>query len=194
MAERRLGRFLRVKRRYVGGILSGAKRSTIRLGIIRLTSNRLYVECGGLVYGEVIVDSIKYAKLSELSEEDAVVDGFESLGEMREALTGIYPGIGDEDWVTVIRFRLVAKYERPVSRYEVEEGWKLTSWDYVLHLTKLAKMYNMARDAHELRVLNAIASSKSLEEACESLGGVSDSYVKAIVARMRRRLRRIGVV
>lgn len=55
----------------------------------------------------VNVTGLRYHRFGELSEADAVRDGFKSYGAMRRALKKIYSQIEDEDWVTVYDISLV---------------------------------------------------------------------------------------
>ena len=51
----------------------------------------------------VQVEGVKYQRFGELTEEDALRDGFRTHNEMVKALTTIYPALNAEDWVTVYR-------------------------------------------------------------------------------------------
>jgi carbamoyltransferase len=56
----------------------------------------------------VSISAIRYWRFGELDDADAVRDGFESVEHMRSALKNdIYPGLSDEDWVTVYDISLV---------------------------------------------------------------------------------------
>ena len=55
----------------------------------------------------VRVSALRYHRFGELSETDAIRDGFESYVDMRRALRKIYPKIEDKDWVTVYDISLV---------------------------------------------------------------------------------------
>jgi carbamoyltransferase len=49
----------------------------------------------------VRIKSLRYQIFGELTEEDALRDGFESLGHMRTDLGKIYPKLHDSEWVTI---------------------------------------------------------------------------------------------
>lgn len=93
---------------FVPIILNGAKKTTIRRGI------RSY-PVGKVV--ELTVDSKPFAmakvkkvvvkRISELSDEDAVADGFSGKEELIKALKKIYGEINDSDFVTVVHFELI---------------------------------------------------------------------------------------
>ncbi|MEM0203591.1 MAG: ASCH domain-containing protein [Archaeoglobaceae archaeon] len=93
---------------FVPTILSGAKKTTIRRGI------RSY-PVGKIV--ELTVDSKPFAmakvkkvvvkRVSELSDEDAIADGFAGKEELIRALKKIYGEISDSEFVTIVHFELV---------------------------------------------------------------------------------------
>jgi carbamoyltransferase len=99
----------------------GKKRSTIRYrkGAVELPSFKrlpLY-ETPDYGVGDrssptaiVEISEIRYQIFGELTEEDAVVDGFSSLAEMRRELTEIYKSLQDDEWVTIYSIELKEDY------------------------------------------------------------------------------------
>ncbi|MEM0022786.1 MAG: ASCH domain-containing protein [Archaeoglobaceae archaeon] len=93
---------------FVPAILSRAKKTTIRRGI------RSY-PVGKIV--ELTVDSKPFAmakvkkvvvkRVSELSDEDAIVDGFSGKDELIRALKKIYGEIDESEFVTIVHFELI---------------------------------------------------------------------------------------
>jgi len=60
------------------------------------------------------ITGITYKRFGEITESDARRDGFESVSAMRDRFTrDIYPGLGDEDWVTIYSMHWAAKEEQP---------------------------------------------------------------------------------
>ena len=49
----------------------------------------------------VEITGIRYQVFGELTEQDAVADGFDSLEDMRRELRTIYPKLQDDEWVTI---------------------------------------------------------------------------------------------
>ena len=99
----------------------GKKRSTIRYrkGAVELPSFKrlpLY-ETADYGVGDrssptaiVEISGIRYQIFGELTEEDAIVDGFTSLAEMRHELTEIYKDLRDDEWVTIYSIELKEDY------------------------------------------------------------------------------------
>ena len=106
-----LGRHLMLKKRYADKLLSGEKRATIRLGIVRLKYPELIVHSGGRPVAKVRVRNIRVKKAGELTDEDARLDGFQTREELLEELRRVYGSISSEDPVTIIELELVKKIE-----------------------------------------------------------------------------------
>ena len=77
------------KKQFLEAIRSGAKTQTIRLAkVMRFrTGQRSYIPGAGYIH----IDSVEPVSLCELTETDALRDGFANLAELRAALAAIYP-------------------------------------------------------------------------------------------------------
>lgn len=102
----------------------GKKRSTIRYrkGAVELPSfNRLPLyETPDYGVGDrtkptavVEITDIRYQVFGELTERDAVTDGFDSREEMRRELKEIYKELQDDEWVTIYSIELKEDYLTP---------------------------------------------------------------------------------
>ena len=107
-----LGRHLMLKGEYVDDILSGRKRATIRLGIVKLKHQELIVHGGGRPVAKIRVRNVRYKRVSELSDEDAAIDGFSSKEELLDALRRAYGDIKPDDYVTIIEFDVVQRLDQ----------------------------------------------------------------------------------
>ncbi|MFN7105896.1 MAG: ASCH domain-containing protein [Pyrobaculum sp.] len=113
--EAELGPYLKFREKYLDKVLTGVKKVTVRLGIVRPRFSLIYIVCCGHIYGEAVVTKVYYTKLSKVGEEVARAEGFESREALIQELREIYGDVDGEDLVTVIYFTVVKKYERPVS-------------------------------------------------------------------------------
>ena len=102
-----LGRHLMVKGEYVDNILSGKKRATIRLGIVKLRYKELIVHGGGRPVAKVRVTNVRYKRVVELTDEDARLDGFKNREELLEVLRKAYGELKPNDYVTIIEFEVI---------------------------------------------------------------------------------------
>ncbi len=111
MARRFLGRHLMLKKEYGELLLSGRKKATVRLGIVRPKYEEIIVHSGGRPIAKIRVTGVEVKRVAELTEEDARIDGFESREELLEALRRSYGSISPSDYVTIIRFELVKRLD-----------------------------------------------------------------------------------
>ena len=91
---------------YLGWLREGRKSTTIRCqpGALELPAAVVLPVTGG---GSVRIRSLAIRRYEDLGEDDARRDGFASLAEMGEALTGFYPAMALDDWVTVYEIGLL---------------------------------------------------------------------------------------
>ena len=111
MKPKYLGRHLMVKGEYVNKILKGIKRATIRLGIVKPRYNEIIIHGGGRPVAKVRITKVKYKRLNELTEEDAKMDGFNSLEELLQHLRKAYGNVSSNDIVTIIEFEVLKRLD-----------------------------------------------------------------------------------
>ena len=109
-----LGLFLRFKREHLEKVLSGDKRMTIRWGIVRPRYAVVYVASGGSVYAEALIEGVATMPVRDLDERLAARDGFASLDELLSELRKLYPRLSDNDYITIIRFTVVRRFDPPI--------------------------------------------------------------------------------
>jgi hypothetical protein len=79
--------------RYLEKLLSGEKRATIRLRCPGLRpGDKALVHCGGRIIGEIEVLAVYRKRLRDITIDEALLDGFVSLHELRLHLKKHYPG------------------------------------------------------------------------------------------------------
>jgi hypothetical protein len=93
-------------RRFLPLVLSGQKNSTIRKGVRRWAVGPAVIASEGVRVKARITD-IRVKTLADLTDEDAVRDGFQSLPQLRQALLEFYPSLSPSDKVTIASFRIV---------------------------------------------------------------------------------------
>jgi len=112
MRKRFIGRHLMVKEKYVDLILEGKKTLTIRLGIVKPRYEEIIIHGGGRPIAKVKIIRVYHKRIGELSDDDAIKDGFENRKELINELRKIYEKIGDDDWVTLIEFKIVQRLDQ----------------------------------------------------------------------------------
>lgn len=166
---------LSFKKEYIKKIFKGLKTTTIRLGIL-VPKSKLVIYGNGEALGRVAVESVKYTKVKDLTDIDAVLDGFRNKEELKAALSKHYPGISGDDWVTIIRFRVIEKFNLSS---QIEE------------IAKLALAYNVVKNRDDARILAAVATTGSINKAYELLNKkYSKSYIRKLLNNAKRELKR----
>ncbi len=94
---------LRLDERYVTQVLAGVKTSTIRTKV-RLFRRDSELVLEGAVSIRTRIKTTRVCLFSDVSEEEARSDGFQTKEELRKALVEFYPDLGDETIVTIIEF------------------------------------------------------------------------------------------
>ncbi|RLE74663.1 MAG: ASCH domain-containing protein [Thermoprotei archaeon] len=176
--------YLSFKGEYVDKILRGVKRATVRLGIVTPRRRELVIYGDGRAVGKVAVESVKYVRVRELTDRDALLDGFSSKRELLSALERHYPGISPDDWVTVIRFRLLRSFRRAEERgADVRE------------VAKLALAHGVVSDREGARIMTAVMTAGNIDGAYELLRGRYPlRRIRELVARAERELRSRGLL
>ncbi|MCC6014654.1 MAG: ASCH domain-containing protein [Desulfurococcaceae archaeon] len=91
-------------------ILSGRKTSTIRLNSDVKVGEVVEVVAGGEHVGYAVITGVRVKKVSQLTDEDALVDGFPNREELLRALRRIYGrAIGGSTEVKVVTFKLLGR-------------------------------------------------------------------------------------
>ncbi len=94
------------KKKFLAAIREGTKTQTIRLWKRRMmkAGQRSYIPGAGYI----CIESVEQVALDDLTEEDAVRDGFDTLGALRAEIAAIYdPATTDGKKPFRIRFRLL---------------------------------------------------------------------------------------
>ncbi len=93
---------------YVRAILSGRKRSTIRIGARHVRPGMVIVlAAGGKPFAKARVVSVKRKRIREITEDEIRKEGFSDFAELYAALRSHYPGISLDDEVTIIEWLLI---------------------------------------------------------------------------------------
>jgi hypothetical protein len=100
---------LKFKGKYKSWIISGRKRSTIRMETSLNPGDLVYLEAGEERIGEAIIREVRELSLGEIDDDLAREDGFKSVDDLINELISIY---GDEIFnrrLKLIRFDLIGR-------------------------------------------------------------------------------------
>jgi len=98
---------LKFRKRYAQKILSGEKVTTIRLETDLRPGDEVLIVAGDEPVAKAVIKSVVSKRVSELTDEDAVRDGFTRKKDLMRALRSIYGEIGEGDEVKIVEFELI---------------------------------------------------------------------------------------
>ncbi len=176
--------------KYLDMLRSGQKRGTVRLGKLKIEPGTVVtIHSGGYVVGKAIIIGVDYKKVRELTEEDAKEDGFKSLQELLNALKAHYPSLSEDDDVTVIRFDIVEKPDKPVMSSE----YPYDGHDPFEIATMALK--NLKLDEEDRKVLEVFLEEGSIRRTAKRLGSVKmRNYVREVIRRAYRELKEKNLI
>ena len=163
-----IGRHLMVKGKYVEKILSGEKKATIRLGIVKP----------------------KYHKrVRDLTDNDALKDGFSSRKELLKELRKNYDELNPDDYVTIIEFEVIKK----LSELDYKDPWLGLK---PAEIARIGLRYCTDLSDEEKRVLEDLTRTESLRKTAIRLyGNISKRWIiRKVLRRVLKKLIEKGVL
>ncbi len=183
-----LGRHLMLKGEYAELLLSGRKKATIRLGIVRPKYREVIIHGGGRPLAKALIEGVEVKRVRELTDEDARLDGFRSRRELLEALRRAYGRMHDDDPVTILRLRVVGRLD-----VESDDPYMgLEPGD----IARIALRYLDDLGEEERRILRSLTQTNSIRKTAVQLyGGVERRWrVRQVLRRAMRDLRARGLL
>ncbi|MEM4444754.1 MAG: ASCH domain-containing protein [Thermofilum sp.] len=183
---------LMFSREYLGKLLSGEKRVTIRARNPNVKKgDTALVHSAGLLVGKVRIVSVASKRVRDLSEIEAKEDGFPSLEELKKALRRHYPNLRDDSFVYVVRFEWIERYDPPLS----EKGF---AWPYRLsprEVARLALSSGIELGEEEKEILQVLAAEGSVRRTAAKLGGMRlRPLVRGVLRRVAAELEERGFI
>lgn len=179
-----------LKREFADPLLRGIKRSTIRLGIVVPKCDEVIVHSGGRPVAKAKIVGITYKKVSELTDEDAKLDGFNSVEELIGALRKAYGNVSGDDVLTIMRLEVVQRFD------ELKAGdiyYGLSPSDVArLGLRYLGKELR----EEEAEILELLSLGRSIREVASILYGhpLKRTMVRRVLRKTLRELVRRGII
>jgi ASC-1-like (ASCH) protein len=92
---------------FIDFIDNGTKTSTVRFNKRIVDSDLIIFDSGSRQRNTRFVSPVIYKKYSELTQEDAIKDGFKSLEELQTVLKRFYPEINQDSDISIINFEKI---------------------------------------------------------------------------------------
>jgi len=174
-----------VKGEYVDKILNGVKRATIRIGVVKPKYKDVIIHGGGRPIAKARIDKVIVKSVGELTDEDALIDGFRNRMELIRALKNVYGDIDESDKVTVIVFTVTRRIgddeavEDPYSGLEPGD------------IARIALRYLRDLNEGDRRILQVLTQTNSIRRASIILYGSIEK--RWIIRRVLRRVYKVLV-
>jgi len=160
-----IGRSLMIRGKYAKKILEGIKRTTIRRGIVRPKYDEVIIHSGGRPICRAKIIRVDHKKLKDLTDYDAVKDGFGDLLELLEELDRLYGEINPNEWITIIEFKVVERISELEGRHPYL-GLK------PVEIAELSLKYlGEELDSKEQKIFVELVKSRSLRKVAKKLYG-----------------------
>jgi len=177
--------------RYREAILKGRKRATVRLGKkpnLR-EGDVVVIHSGGYAVGRAVIERVESKTVGELTDEDAFLDGFSSREELIKALKEHYKYVNDDSKAHVVVFRLIEKFDKPVtsSDYAYEGNLPVEIAEKALKYLDLPE--------EDRKLIELFLRTGSLRKAAYRLGGLNKRYlIREALRRAYERLKERGIM
>ena len=184
-------RNLKFDGKYKDLLLSGKKRATIRVGKVNLKpGDEVLIHSGGYVIGKAKIKRVEKKRVSELTDEDAVMDGFKSKEELIKALKEHYKNIKPDTEVTVVEFEFTKLLDKPILSADFPyEG------NNPVEIAELALKHLNNLSFEEVALLRLFLESGSLRKAAYKLGGLNKRYkIREVLRKAYEELKKMGIM
>jgi len=184
-------RHLEFDGRYAEAILGGKKRATVRLGRRPnlKPGDEVLIHSGGRVIARAVVERVETKTVGELTDEDALLDGFSGKEELIRALKSHYRYVNDDSTAHVVVFRIVERFEKPVmsSDYAYEGNLPVEIAEKALKHLELSD--------EDRKLLELFLRAGSLRKAAYRLGGMNKRYlIRDALRRAYEELKKRGIM
>ncbi len=183
-----LGRHLMLRSSYLKKILEcgvGGIARTIRLGIVKPKFREIFIHSAGKVIAKAEIVNVKYKKVSELTDEDARLDGFKNRNELIRELSKIYGKIRPDTYVTILEFKILEYLDMS----DDEVNAKLSP----VEIARLALYYNVPLTEEEKKLLRELLQVGSLRKLSIKLYGTIEKrwIIRKVVRKALRLLQEL---
>lgn len=184
-------RNLKFDGKYKDLLLSRKKRATIRVGKVNLKpGDEVLIHSGGYVIGKAKIRKVEKKRVSELTEEDAIMDGFKNKEELLDALKEHYKNIKSDTEVTVVEFEFTKLLDKPILSADFPyEG------NNPVEIAELALKHLKDLSFEEVALLKLFLQSGSLRKAAYKLGGLNKRYkIREVLRKAYEELKKMGIM
>ncbi len=186
-----LGRHLMLRSEYLKKILEcgvGGIARTIRIGIVRPKHREVYIHSAGKVIAKAEIVNVVYKKVSELTDEDAKLDGFSSKEELIRELRRLYGKVKPETYVTIIELRIL--------EYLNMSDEAVNAYLSPVDIARLALYYDVPLSREEKEILKMLLDLGSIRKVAIKLFGTIEKrwVIRRVVRKALKILQERGIL
>lgn len=159
-----LGRHVMMKKEYAEALLTGRKRATIRLGIVKPKAKEVLLHSGGKIVAKLVIRKVYHKRFRELNKRDAKLDGYSTARELKKELAKIYGRVSPDAPVTVIVFEVVQRFDK----LEEEDRWRGLN---PIDIARMAVKRKLPLSEEEKKILETLVKTGSIRKAAYILFG-----------------------
>ncbi len=186
-----LRRHIMLRGDYAKLILDGRKRATVRLGRVIPKYRDVIIHSSGRPLCKVRIVRVTHKKVSELTDEDALKDGFSSRRELLKELKKVYGRrlSGDEE-VTIIEFEVLQRLDK----LSIEDPYMGLKPEDVARLALRYVRKDFIKE--ERKILEELAKGRSIREVAKELTGDPTKRwrVRSVLRRALKKLLEKGLL
>jgi len=184
-----LGRHIMVKGKFAKQILKGEKITTVRLGIVRPKYDEVIIHGGGRPICKAKIVRVEHKRVKELSDADAIKDGFKDLLHLLEELEKFYGQLNPDNWVTIIEFKVIER----LNKLEPKDPYLGLK---PVDIARIALRYLTDLSEHERKILLELTRYASLRRTAKELYGnpLQRKHIRAIVKKALKKLIERGLI
>jgi len=180
---RYLGRHIMFKGKYVKQILHGEKITTVRLGIVKPKYDEVIIHGGGRPICKAKITRVEHKMVKQLSDTDAIKDGFKNLLNLLEELEKFYGQLNPNDWVTIIEFKVLERLDK----LELKDPYLGLK---PIDIARIALRYLQDLSDEERRILLELTRQVTLRRTAKTLYGnpLKRHYIRKVVKKALKKL------
>ncbi|HDN75503.1 MAG TPA: ASCH domain-containing protein [Acidilobales archaeon] len=179
-----------MKGEYARLLLSGKKRATVRLGKVIPKYDEVIIHSWGRPIAKARIVNVVHKKVRELTDEDAIKDGFKSREELINELKNVYGNVSPDDLVTIIELDIVQRFDKLIPE-DPYLGLKPAD------IGRLALRYLRGKmEEDDLKILEELAKGKSIRKLAKELTGspLNRGKIRKVLRKALRLLVREGIL
>ncbi len=179
-----------IRKEYIEKLLSGKKATTIRIGKYVPLYREVIIHSGGRPCCLAEITFVKYKKISDLTDEDAIRDGFPGRTALLNELRKIYGYIKGKDLVTILGLKIIKLLD------DVEENDPYLGLSPQIIAMIALRYLRKELNKEEIQVLEELGKGLSIRAVARKMTGnpTARSFIRKIVRRALRTLINKGLL